>query len=246
MNKKEFPFNVETWRKIDEWQSFTRNGMIVFVRIEHDQDTENPLTNCDGMGKILSLSHRHSNYAKSEIDELIESKSRNWVPLSYFEHGLCKWDVKGTMSDMPDFQWDGVSFAGAWVPDDVCIDEAKSAGKKAVKKLKEENSQASKEEITKTRREAYANRLKQMASEACEVYTSWCNGDCYYFRAEVFKAKFDDDKKVLTDHDDYEGEEVVAEDSCGGYIGDCGLVAIMADYIHPLLTKHLMASEFSI
>ena len=51
------------------------------------------------------------------------------VPLSYHEHGDCLWDVRGgdSISCCPDMRWDGVIFAGLWIPDAVALDNIWSA-----------------------------------------------------------------------------------------------------------------------
>lgn len=74
----------------------------------------------DGMGHIRSFSSRHSNNMPVEDGQAIIESDKDAVLLSYFEHGLCRWGVAGTMSNMPDFRWDGTRFAGVWWPDDSC------------------------------------------------------------------------------------------------------------------------------
>lgn len=79
--------------------------------------------------------------------------------LSYFEHGLCKWGLQGTMSGMPDFRWDGIEYAGfleVVLPDN--------------------------------EREWWEKRTeeeKRDAAEAfCSEYTDWCNGEVYGYSIE--------------------------------------------------------------
>lgn len=97
---------------------------IIFVEYYHDDLSINPLEDCDGLGKIYSFSIKHVNCVRDQAhaNELVKTKGA--VILSYFEHGNCIWGVQGTMEGMPDFQWDGVSGAGVWVPDEHIPEDA--------------------------------------------------------------------------------------------------------------------------
>lgn len=120
------------------------------------------------------------------------------VALSYFEHGNCLWGVAGTMGNMPDFMWDGTSMAGYWEPDKYLLEQLTDEGLDAPDKERE-------------RRE----RLEEWAKQACEVYTSWCNGEVYWYQVEVYW--YDEE---LEGRDDYEHRgEPIDSDSCGGYYG---------------------------
>jgi len=81
---------------------------IFFVTIEHDEDCPNPLEDCDGMGHILSLNRRHRNFKPEDIERLLAERPDDVVPLSYYEHGLCLWDVQGgaRIRNCPDMRWD--------------------------------------------------------------------------------------------------------------------------------------------
>lgn len=81
--------------------------------------------------------------------------------LSYFEHGLCKWGRRGTMSGMPDFRWDGVSLAGVLMfdPTPVYLDRP--------------------DEIAKARK--WWDTMDEKAQHEqidtfLRMYTDWCNG----------------------------------------------------------------------
>lgn len=140
------------YRKLDD-------GRMVIGYLLQDDDCQNPCKDCDGMGQIHSLSNRHiDSISHDEAVELLES-DKMVVALSYFEHGLSKWDVEGTMGGMPDFQWDGVSFAGVWVPDECCRDEIKARSHK--------------------RHIKYQAAAQELAAECCEQYTAWSNGNCW-------------------------------------------------------------------
>lgn len=226
------------------------NGVIIVGYLAHDDSCSNPLTDCDGMGHIFSFNRRHVN----SMDESPESFKENHkkimhmvVELSYFEHGNCLWGVRGTMGSMPDFQWDGTSMAGIWVPDSSCIDHirSKAIGHAAPgadvawkSKLNPDGTVDDKNlnVITLTMpdgsehtgfksfagayrsaarrlgvkltveetRQAEAKVAAECAEQACDVYTRWCNGECYGYVVAWF---------------DKTGNEVDHE-SCWGYVGD--------------------------
>lgn len=135
------------------------DGRVVIGYLIQDQDCANPCKDCDGVGQIHSLSNRHiDSINRDEALRLLQS-DKMVVALSYFEHGLCRWGVQGTMGGMPDFNWDGVSFAGVWVPDDCCRDEIKSRSHR--------------------KRITYQKAAQELAAECCESYTDWSNGDCW-------------------------------------------------------------------
>ena len=69
-----------------ETNTIEQNGQTYRVRIFHDQDAPNPLTDWSEMGTILSLNRRHVNFDPAGVEAAIESNP-DAVPLSYFEHG---------------------------------------------------------------------------------------------------------------------------------------------------------------
>lgn len=153
----------------------TKDKIIVGYLVQ-DEDCPNPCEEIDGMGQIRSFSHRHiNNIGVSEATDLLESDP-DVVPLSYFEHGQCLWDVQGgeRIGRCPDMRWDGTRFAGVWIPDDCCRDEIKYVGKnKAKRRL----------------------RAVELAEQCCRVYTAWANGDCW----GVCVDTFDKDGKKTND-----------------------------------------------
>ena len=76
--------------------------------------------------------------------------------VSYFEHGQCRWGVKGMLAGMPDAMWDGVAVAGVLV----WGHNENDMGAKTVEDRKKE------------------------AEQFLETYTAWCNGDVYGYRIE--------------------------------------------------------------
>ena len=191
---------------------------IFFVTIEHDEDCPNPLEDCDGMGHILSLNRRHRNFKPEDIERLLAERPDDVVPLSYYEHGLCLWDVQdgARIRNCPDMRWDGVSFAGIWYPDQSLLDMAN-------------------DEKTSEARRA---KLVQWASEACKVYTEWCNGNCYAFNAVAYAPMRDKHQEICREQKVYANlSEPMAEDSCCGFIGDDGIQSMISDYIDPLIEQ---------
>lgn len=121
------------------------------------------------------------------------------VALSYFEHGLCRWGVSGTMDDMPDFGWDGVGIAGYWEPDKYLLQELTDAGLDAPDRINERRA-----------------RLNKWATEDCSVYTDWCNGSVYGYSVQAFEKS----DRLWDDLQDYEryGTQV-GGDGCLGFYG---------------------------
>lgn len=180
---------------VDEYEIVGKH--IVFKQIVHDDCPGNPLEESDAMGSIFSFSTRHNNYAdRDKREELYEEYDKDIVFLSYFEHGNCKWGVKGSMSNMPDFRWDGVSAAGMWVPDKYLRIEAK-------------NMQG----------EERRKKMEEWAGQACEVYTQWCNGEVYGVIVKAYKTKRHESGEVYDDLHDYRYDEPVFDESVFGLYG---------------------------
>lgn len=143
---------------MEETLNFEKDGKSLVIHIEHDQDAGNPLEEWDEMGEIISLNRRHRSFNADRVHREIEGNP-DAVALSYYEHGNCLWSVYGELPAGAD-SWDSVDIAGVWVPDSLTLESAGTL-----------------EGIT--RKEFMQNR----AREACEVYTQWCNGEVYGYRA---------------------------------------------------------------
>lgn len=157
------------------------------LTIWHDDDTENPFAD-DNLFTFHSFSNRHLSFSDPDVllacrfedeegyaceemptahapgrIETHEFDGPQGFMLSYFEHGLCRWGLQGTMTGMPDFRWDGTEFAG-WL--EVTPDaEGWWAG------LTDE-------------------RKHELAATACESYTDWVNGNNFGY---VLEGPKDDD-----------------------------------------------------
>ncbi len=79
-----------------ETETVEQDGQTYRITIYPDGDAPNPLEDWDEMGTILSLNRRHGNFDPAGIEEAIGSNP-DAVPLSYFEHGLCRWSVAGEL-----------------------------------------------------------------------------------------------------------------------------------------------------
>lgn len=166
-------------------------GRALTVEIYHDLDVENP---CDEYStwRLYSFSPKHLSYrdpddffpggkATPELGDKLKN-GLAWI-LSYFEHGNCVW----MLSDEPrgilagDWRWDGVDVAGVLVWE-------RPPGELGLQ-TKEERRAA--------------------AAAFAKIYTSWCNGETYYYNVT-----------------DSEGDEV---DASGGFIGVDHLISVLLD-----------------
>jgi hypothetical protein len=137
-----------------------RDGRTYRIRIYPDPDTPSPLDDWSEMGTILSLNRRHRNFAPARIEEALAGDP-DAVPLSYFEHGLCRWSVAGELPAGCQCPWDSVALAGVWLPDAETLDSAKNYG-------------------------GFTRRMfmRKRARQACDAYTQWCNGEVYGYDVE--------------------------------------------------------------
>lgn len=80
------------------------------LTVTHDPDMECPDNDC---WKVLSFNRKHINFAdmsKLDTDDLSQKCVAGLAfPLSYYEHGLCRWSLGGTG---PSDRFDSVAFAG--------------------------------------------------------------------------------------------------------------------------------------
>jgi hypothetical protein len=181
----------------DETEHTVVGDYIVFAGIDYDSDTDNPCENWDGFGSIRSLSSSHiNNISGEEAVELLQNDV-DVVALSYYEHGQSLWFVKDTSAPAGvEFQWDGVRFAGIWIPGDAVRESY--TGQNGL-----------------TRREW----MVKQAECACETYTQWVNGDAYGYTVTAYKVRKDDDGEVFDQLDDYRRDAEIFEDSCWGFFG---------------------------
>lgn len=182
----------------DETEVTIIGETIVFCRLGLDHG-ENPLTSSEGLGHIWSFLRKHRNQVRgqSHADELLADP--DVVPLGYFEHGNSLWFPRNErpLGTEGDFRWDGVHFAGVWVPD------------KATREAYDEK--------------VHGDRKTWMvvqARGACGIYTAWCNGEVYYAQIVAHKLRRSSNGTSLDELRDYRNETPLFEESCGGFYGD--------------------------
>jgi hypothetical protein len=147
-----------------ETETVEQDGQTYHIAIYPDGDTPDPLTDWSEMGTILSLNRRHANDHPGRVDELLDDHP-DAVPLSYYEHGLCRWSVAGERPASCRCPWDSVGIAGFWLPDAETLESARNYG-------------------------GFTRRMfmRKRAREACDAYTQWCNGEVYGFEIERVTA----------------------------------------------------------
>lgn len=144
------------------------------IEIHPDHYPENPMEEWSEMGKIYSFSKKHINSIDLDRAEELMTEKPHHVKLSYFEHGSCHWMVMGESSPGMEFRWDGVRFAGLWIPDDDCMETINA---RAFKGMEERPGTT----FQDNRRKA----LLDYARDVCKTYTHWCNGDVYGYTVEL-------------------------------------------------------------
>lgn len=143
-----------------ETDTVEQDGQTYRLRLYHDPDAPNPLDDWSEMGRILSLNRRHGNFDPAGIADAIE-QNPDAGPLSYFEHGLCRWSVAGELPPGCRRPFDSVDFAGVWLPDAETLDSARNYGGRT--------------------RQLF---MRMRARQACDAYTRWCNGEVYGYEIE--------------------------------------------------------------
>jgi hypothetical protein len=187
---------------------------ILFAAIHPDEDQSNPCEDMDGIGMIRSLSNRHDNNIPiEEARELLETDP-DVIPLSYFEHGNSLWMVASLPSPAGvEFQWDGVRFAGIWIPD---------------KDVRE--SYTGQDGLSRK------DWMIEQAKSACEIYTQWSNGEIFYQYVKVYKLRTEQGNDY-TDLRDYRYQDPVYDDACGGHYGHDYALGELRDNIREALSE---------
>lgn len=173
---------------------------MLTVYIEHDSDIECP-ADWDENWTLYSFCSRHMHFKHPNEFDLssrkLKTKLKNGLAhkLSYFEHGNCLWFRKdGDVPPGVEFQWDGVEFAGLLIWEH----PPSSIGGKT-----------------------FEERAKD-ADTFLKLYTSWANGEGYYYRIE-----------------DEEGEIV---GSCGGFYG-CDMEHMLDEIARELDTQEFVMAD---
>lgn len=200
------------------------DNTIVFVELSHFELCEDPHNWWD-MGTIHSFSTRHCNFLKldahqsgNKVEAEAECRKRygkDIVVLGYFDHGGSIWHVSkhkpvGTEGD---YQWDGVSFAGIWVPPKHMVHSASAKRLKGDKRVE---------------------FMEQRAAAACETYTYWCNGEVYEYIVRAFNVRKTSDGVTFDNFDDYRYDESLVDDSSCGYYGSDSMLSAVKESVKEL------------
>ena len=110
------------------------------------------------------------------------------VSLDVYEHSGIAYHVSGEGMQC---MWDTARGGAVWVPDECLIEDIESYPEG----------------------EARNERVVELARQACEEYTSWCNGDCYGVIVEKFV------QNGVDDLDEPVWEQVEEIENCWGFIG---------------------------
>lgn len=156
----------------------------IFIRRAHDpfcSDLEFLL------GDAFTFKSNLRKYAPHLTEEDMERD--DIIPLSYFEHGACRWAVRGDgLERTPDFQWDGTRSGGALLPNrDVWGDRPRE-------------------------------KVLEAARDFCEDLTAVFNGWVEYFAYEVYPLRSLEDGTPLLQPTDYRFDTPVDEGGYGGCI----------------------------
>jgi hypothetical protein len=108
------------------------DGSLVVGYLCHDEHCENPLEDCDGVGKIIDRRHCRPE-DKREVDRLLKigdyaddeelERDPYCVLLDVYSHGGDAWSLRGEGMQC---SWDTSHGAGLWVPDKYCRDSIAS------------------------------------------------------------------------------------------------------------------------
>lgn len=113
------------------------DGSAIVGYLSHDDDCQNPLEDCDGMGKIYDRRRNAARESREAFNEAMgidsegdhhpENQNRLAVLLDVYSHSGESWSLEG---DGMQCRWDTSRAAGVWVPDPCCVEEIKSRAMK--------------------------------------------------------------------------------------------------------------------
>lgn len=117
----------------DNEQTVEHNGITYRLRIEQDDNCDNPFDNDEGLGLFYS-GHRHSGQreeARAIIERYLAGEEPDAVLLSVYSHSGEHWSVKGELPATMQCPWDSADIAGVWMPNKVLLEELKGLDEKA-------------------------------------------------------------------------------------------------------------------
>lgn len=93
--------------------------------LTYDEFAENPLENCDTLGRILRHTRDASWAEREECESLLRKADPYTFPLAAYIHGGQRWALADSREHQmwPDQRWDVVHCAGVWTPNDVLEQE---------------------------------------------------------------------------------------------------------------------------
>ena len=178
----EFKFEpVESTLKIVK----TRTGYEARYLI-YDTNADNPMENQDGMGVFYHWKNNgtfeYNKYCEllgydTETREQTSKAHPDAVKIDKYEHSGIAYSVSGEGMQC---QWDTSSGWTVWYPDNCLIEELKDL--KGVARRK---------------------KCIEFARQACELFNSWVNGECYCLVKETYTKN----------------KQQIDNDTCGGYFG---------------------------
>jgi len=130
---KSFAATFEPVTGLDPILKQLSDGRFVLGYLSQDSDTENPLENSDGMGKIYDRRSRHAR--KESIDKFFEEtglgrdgepenpRNPHAVLLDVYDHSGEAWSIHGEGMQC---RWDTTRMGGVWVPDEACLEHIQS------------------------------------------------------------------------------------------------------------------------
>ena len=221
LNLEQHPDTTPIIKRLDDG---TARPKIIVGYLVYDQDCENPLKSCDGMGAIFSR-HRHAESADHEgygrAMGLRKYADGSWgrphrtsksdpfaVLLDCYDHGGQVWAIANSdrSRNFPDQQWDVAHGAGVWVPDQCC-----------------------REDIMARPKAERRTRALEQAKQAVDVYNMWLGGECYGVVVEEFEV----------DLDFYAVRQDALCNSCWGYIGLDDTEDVLAEEIQRHVIQHI-------
>lgn len=188
--------------------------LIIFLWVDHDDWVGDPLKDTDCYGEIVSRIDRSITHDVARFHDLRDEP--DCVVLGYFEHGDCDWHVgdRQTFGMQGDYFWDGTPGAGLWIPNDHLL-------KYELEPLKDPVERRA--------------RAVELAGQACQVFTAWCNGYVYAVGIKAYRARYSPLKELYDDLNDYRYDTPCYDAHICGLYDYEGLKAAVDDYLNPWL-----------
>ncbi len=146
---KEYEINHHAFEHIDPIFKPLSNGGLVIGYCVHDQDCQNPLDDCDGMGKIYDRRRHASREDLAAFAEAIGT-DLDWNPdpektpnpyavfLTVYDHSGESWSVGSSIPACDPGGWDTSRGAGVYVPDSCCKEHIETTARERLLDFKVE------------------------------------------------------------------------------------------------------------